>query len=175
VGDHAAGLSNVRGARLRRTRSGQFELRLPAAERDLLRSLPSQLRSMLRSDDPALERLFPPAYAEDPGLEEEYRGLVREDLLTAKETSLDVMAASIDAKRLDEEQLLAWLGAINDLRLVLGTRLDVTEDLYETGFPENDPRAVPFAVYVYLGRLEEQVVDALASGLDPAGRPDQPT
>jgi Domain of unknown function (DUF2017) len=163
----------VRGARIRRTRSGRFELRLPAGERDLLRTLPSQLRGLLRSDDPALERLFPPAYADDPGMEEEYRGLVREDLLTAKETSLDVMAATIDATRLDEEQVLAWLGAINDLRLVLGTRLDVTEDLYDTGFPEDDPRSVPFAIYAYLGWLEEQVVHALAADLDPAGRPDQ--
>jgi len=163
----------VRGARIRRTRSGQFELRLPAGERDLLRTLPSQLRGLLRSGDPALERLFPPAYAEDPGLEEEYRGLVREDLVTAKETSLDVMASTIDATRLDEEQVLAWLGAINDLRLVLGTRLEVTEDLYDTGVPDHDPRAVPFAIYGYLGWLEEQVVRALASGLDPAGHPDR--
>jgi len=68
----------VRGARIRRTRSGAFELRLPAGERELLRSLPSQLRSVLRSDDPALERLFPPAYADDPGQEQEYRELVRD-------------------------------------------------------------------------------------------------
>ncbi|MDP9341342.1 MAG: DUF2017 domain-containing protein [Actinomycetota bacterium] len=162
----------MRGARIRRTRRGDFELRLPGAERDVLRSLPSQLRVVLRSGDPALERLFPPAYAEDARLEEEYRGLVREDLVVTRETSLDVMASTIDATRLDEEQVLAWLSAINDLRLVLGTRLDVTEDLYETGLPENDPRTVPFAIYSYLGWLEEQVVLALASGLDPAGTRD---
>ena len=89
--------------------------------------------------------------------------------MTAKETSLDVMASTIDARRLDEDQVLAWLGAINDLRLVLGTRLDVTEDLHETGVPEHDQRAGPFAVYAYLGWLQEQVVRALAAGLDPAG------
>jgi hypothetical protein len=164
----------VRGARIRRTRRGDFELRLPGAERDVLRSLPSQLRALLRSGDPALERLFPPAYADDPRLEEEYRGLVRDDLVAARESSLDVMASTIDATRLDEDQVLAWLGAINDLRLVLGTRLDVTEDLYDTGVPQDDPRAVPFAIYAYLGWLEEQVVMALASGLDPAGSRDRP-
>ena len=165
-------MTEVRGARIRRTRRGDFELRLPPAERDVLRSLPSQLRALLRSDDPALERLFPPAYADDARMEEEYRGLVREDLLAARERSLDVMASTIDANRLDEEQVLAWLGAINDLRLVLGTRLEVTEELYETGLPDDDPRAVPFAIYAYLGWLQEQVVGALASGLDPAGRRD---
>jgi hypothetical protein len=165
-------MTTVRGARIRRTRRGDFELRVPPAERDVLRSLPSQLRALLRSDDPALERLFPPAYADDARMEEEYRGLVREDLLAARERSLDVMASTIDANRLDEEQVLAWLGAINDLRLVLGTRLEVTEELYETGLPDDDPRAAPFAIYAYLGWLQEQVVGALASGLDPAGRRD---
>ena len=59
----------------------------------------------------------------------------------ARERSLDVMASTIDDNRLDEEQVLAWLGAINDLRLVLGTRLEVTEELYDTGLPDDDPRA----------------------------------
>ncbi len=162
----------VRGARIRRTRKGDFELRLPPAERDVLRTLPSQLRAILRRDDPALERLFPPAYAEDPELETEYRGLVRDDLTTARESSLDVMEATIDASRLDEEQVLAWLGALNDLRLVLGTRLDVTEELYEAGIRDDDPRAPAFAVYQYLGWLQEQVVEGLAQGIDPAGTRD---
>ena len=153
----------MRGARIRRTRKGDFELRLPQAERDVLRTLPSQLRALLRTDDPSLERLFPPAYADDPRLEEEYRGLVREDLVSARQTSLDVMDATIDATRLDEEQVLAWLGALNDLRLVLGTRLEVTEDLYEAGMPQDDPRAAAFAIYGYLGWLQEQVVEALAT------------
>jgi hypothetical protein len=162
----------MRGARIRRTRRGDFELRLPAAERDVLRTLPAQLRAILRSDDPALERLFPPAYREDPELEKEYRELVRDDLATAKESSLDVMAATLDASRLDEEQVLAWLGALNDLRLVLGTRLDVTEELYERGIPDDDPRVPAYAVYHYLGWLEEQVVVGLAQGIDPAGTAD---
>jgi len=135
----------------------------------VLRTLPSQLRALLRSDDPALERLFPPAYAEDPELEEEYRRLVREDLVASRQSSLDVMESTIDATRLDEEKVLAWLGALNDLRLVLGTRLEVTEDLYEKGLPQDDPRAPAFAVYGYLGWLQEQVVEALAAGVDPAG------
>jgi hypothetical protein len=163
---------SLRGARIRRTRRGDFELRLSPAERDVLRTLPAQLRAILRSDDPALERLFPPAYQEDAELEQEYRELVRDDLVTAKESSLDVMAATLEASRLDEEQVLAWLGALNDLRLVLGTRLDVTEELYETGIPDDDPRASAYAVYHYLGWLEEQVVVGLAQGLDPAGTED---
>ena len=66
-------------------------------------------------------------------------------------------------------QLVSWLGAINDLRLVLGTKLDVTEETYERQMPEDDPNAPGLALYFYLGWLEEQIVEALAGGLDPAG------
>jgi hypothetical protein len=95
--------------------------------------------------------------------------LVRAELTASHLTSIDVMEATIDAERLDEDQLVAWMGAINDLRLVLGTRLEVTEELYEEGMSEGDPRMPSFVLYTYLGWLEEQVVEALASELDATG------
>ena len=158
--------------RIARTGRGEFQLRIPQGERDILRSLPGQLRELLTADDPALERLFPPAYPDDPDMNEEYDGLVRAELTASRLTSIDVMEATIDAERLDEEQMFAWLGAINDLRLVLGTKLDVTEEMYEQEMPEDDPRLPGFALYSYLGWLEEQAVEALASGIDPAGTED---
>jgi hypothetical protein len=156
-------------ARIRRTRRGDFQLRLTPEERTLLRSLPGQLRDLLSSDDPALERLFPPAYPDDPLRNEEYAEMVRGDLLAGRLAAADVMEATIDAERLDEEQLTAWLSAVNDLRLVLGSRLEVTEELYDEGLPDGDAREPAFAVYLYLGALEEQAVEALAGGLDPRG------
>jgi Domain of unknown function (DUF2017) len=153
--------------RIERNPGGGFRLRLPPDERGLLRSLRGQIEALLETDDPALRRLFPPAYAEEPELEAEYRHLVRDDLLSQKREALRILDETVDADRLTEDQLTSWLGALNDLRLVLGTRLDVTEDMYEEGLPNNDPRAPAFAVYAYLGWLEEQVVDSLAAGLDP--------
>lgn len=150
------------GRRVRRTRKGEYQLKLPAEERDLLRALPGQLKALLASDDPTLKRLFPPAYKDDPELEAEYRHYMGDDLLESHSRALDLMEQTIDAERLDEEQVLGWLGALNDLRLVLGTRLDVTEDMYEREMEPDDPRAPAFAVYTYLGWLQEQVVEALA-------------
>jgi Domain of unknown function (DUF2017) len=147
-----------------RTRGGRFRLRLTDEEREVLRTLPGQLREILDTDDPSLRRLHPPAYQDDPEREAEYRRLVRDDLLRQRLQALDVMEATIDASTLDQEQMTAWLAAINDLRLVLGTRLDVTEEIYEEGIPPEDPRAATFALYQYLGWLEEQVVAALAAG-----------
>src|SRR5438477_6872073 len=94
-----------------------FELHLPAAERELLRSLPGQLRELLAADDPSVYRLFPPAYPEDPDREAEYRRLVRDDLLSGHLAALETVEATIGVERLDEEQLVAWLSALNDLRL----------------------------------------------------------
>lgn len=158
------------GRRLKRTGKGRFKLSLPRQERDILRSLPAELRLLLPTGDPALERLFPPAYRDDPAGSAEYERLMHEDLVTGKLSSLDVMEQTIDATELTEEQLTAWLGALNDLRLVMGSRLGVTEDLYAEGLPEDDPRAPRYALFAYLGWLEEQVVLALAEQLpDPAG------
>jgi hypothetical protein len=155
--------------RVTRTGRGEFTLRIPQGERDILRSLPGQLRELLTTDDPALSRLFPPAYPDDPVRNDEYEELVRTELTASRLTSIDIMEATIDAERLDDEQMGAWLGAINDLRLVLGTKLDVTEDLYEEAMPDDDPRLPAFALFTYLGWLEEQVVEALATGEEGAG------
>jgi hypothetical protein len=154
--------------RVRRTRRGDYELRIPRVEREILRSLPGELRAVLSSDDPALERLFPPAFGDDVVRNAEFEELVRGDLMAQRMGSIEVMEATIDADRVDEEQLLAWLGAINDLRLVLGTRLDVTED-DPPEVSDDDPRVGAYALYYYLGWLEEQVVAELADGVDPAG------
>jgi uncharacterized protein DUF2017 len=148
-------------ARVKRTRRGDFELRLPREERTLLRALPQQLRELLSSDDAALERLFPPAYPDDSDLQSEYEQLVRGDLMAQRLSSVDVMERTIDASRLSEEELQAWVGALNDLRLILGTKLGATEDAFPEDIAEDDPLAPSYALYYYLGWLEEQVVEAL--------------
>lgn len=151
--------------RIQRTRRGDFRLRLPAEERQVLRALPGQLRELMTTSDASLRRLAPPAYADDPRLEAEYRELVGDDLTAERLRGLEVMEQTVEADRLDEEQLGAWLGAINDLRLVLGTRLDVTEEMDVSAVPDTDPRYAALALYSYLSFLEEQVVEALSSSL----------
>ena len=150
------------GRRVRRHRDGTYELKLPEEERRLLRSLPDQLRTLLSAPtaDPSLERLFPPAYLDDAEREEEFRRLMRADLLERKQATLSLLESTVDKPRLTEDELLAWMGALNDLRLVLGTQLDVSDDpSYDV--PDDSPDAGAFAVYSYLGWLQEHVVAAL--------------
>jgi hypothetical protein len=158
--------------RIRRTGRGDYEIRLPREERDLLRSIPTELREALQiREDPAVARLFPPAHADDPVRSEEYAQLVGDDLVAGRLRAIEVLESTVDAKRLDEEQMGAWLGVINDVRLILGTRLDVDEDLDLASISPQDPMAVSYAVYGYLGWLEDQVVRAMAGGF-PTGDPD---
>lgn len=151
--------------KVRPLRNGRFRIDLDPDERGLLRTLPGQLRDLLATDDPALERLFPPAYLDDPERAEEYRRLMRSDLLSSKLSSLDVLEATVDRTELDEDELVAWMGALNDVRLVLGTRLDVSEGMDEDAFADDDPRRPAYALYGYLGYLQEWVVRALSTAL----------
>ena len=150
---------------MRRTRSGEYEVRLPATERELLASLVEALRAALSGDvrsEPALRRLFPPAYADaaDGDAEAEYQSLVHDELLAARRAALDVLEATAERNRLEEAELLSWMTALNQLRLVIGTRLDVREDADPLPDPD-DPTAPLAAIYTWLGVLLESVIDAL--------------
>jgi Domain of unknown function (DUF2017) len=152
--------------RIERTRDGAFRLRLPRDERDLLRTLPGQLRSLLDEapEDPSLQRLFPPAY-DDAESEAEYRRLMRDELLDGRRRALDVVEETVERERLSPEQAQAWLTALNDLRLVLGTRLDVRDDELLERLDPADPRAPALGLYAYLSWLQEQLVEALEADL----------
>jgi len=145
-------------------------VRLPADEREMLRSVPGQLRSLLDGDldAPDLRRLFPPAYEDDADLQAEYRSLTIDDLTERRREAIRVVEETADADHLTEEQLVAWLGVVNDVRLILGTRLDVTESSYTRPPPQDDPRFAQFALFSYMGFLEENIVEALAKTLPPA-------
>lgn len=153
--------------RVRRNRHGQYEVRLEPPERELLRSLGPQMREVVAdrdTEDPAVARLFPPAYREDRDAEREaeFRLLAGDELRTSHMAALTTLEESADAERLDEDQLLAWMRAINEIRLVMGTRLDVTEEGDERPTDVSDPRAPAFAVYDFLTWLQGEIIDAMS-------------
>jgi hypothetical protein len=148
-------------SRIHRTRKGEIRLRLPEHEQAVLRRVAASTRALLADgDDPALRRLFPPAY-DDPELEQEYRELTGGQLASGRDRALQHLEATVDHKVLSAQDADLWLRALNDVRLVLGTRLDVTEDLDWDVAPE-DPRAPDLALYAYVSWLQEQLVAASA-------------
>jgi Domain of unknown function (DUF2017) len=147
-------------ARIHRTADGELRLRLPEEERMLLRGVAASTRDRLRDDDPALRRLFPPAY-DDAELEQEYRELTRGQLTSGREQALELLEATVDNTGLSREEADSWLRALNDVRLVLGTELDVTEDLDWDALDHDDPRLPGLSLYAYVSWVQEQLVEAL--------------
>lgn len=129
-----------------------------------------------RPDDPALARLLPDAYrpdaSDDPRFDAgeaaaEFRRYTQAELRSGKRaaavTVLETLAA-LDGPgrlRLDRDQADAWLGTLNDLRLVLGSRLDVTDDTDLQAPPDDPDVAHALQVYGWLGWLQETLLDAL--------------
>jgi hypothetical protein len=141
---------------------GEYRLRLSDAERELLRGLPAELRGLLDAApaDPALRRLFPPAHEEDAEAEAGYRELMGAELLEGRRAALRLVEETAGQERLTADELDAWLRALTDLRLVLGTRLGVTEETYERAIDPSDPQARELAVFAYLTWLQEALVAA---------------
>jgi hypothetical protein len=149
--------------RIKRHRRGTWDLRLPDEERHVLRALLPQLREMLAGDDPALRRLFPTAYPDDVEADAFYHQVTRDDLVAQRLARLDAFGDVLDATEVTTEQLESAMGALNDVRLVLGTRLDVSEGDDPASLDADDPEAPLHAVYSYLGWILEMVVEALSS------------
>lgn len=148
-----------------RRRDGSVELRLDDEVRELLVDVLGQLRDALLADvdDPLLSRLFPPAYADDPDKEAGFRALARDELLESRLAAIDIVEQSVGATQLDAEQADAWLRALNSLRLVLGTRLDVQQDDERRLAAPDAPDAPAWVLYELLSAL----VDDLVGVLDP--------
>ena len=173
----------VRGA------NGGPALVLDEVEREIVRDLLDQLLALLDSrrlespepsddplaaviglhgateepGDPALARLFPAAYRDDDEAAGDFRrypeGGLRERKAAAVRAALGSMEDDAPAE-LDEATALHWLGALNDLRLVLGVRLDVREDDDPESWTD-DPDAAAYAVYWWLGLAQESLLDLL--------------
>jgi len=152
--------------RLVRRQGDGFRLKLTRAEQQYLSGMIDDLRDLLIAESPASDasvaRLFPPAYPDDLLQNLDFERTAGSGLLAARLESLDKAAASIDAPRLSEEDLLTLMRVVNDLRLVLGTRLSVTEESEASSFQDEGDRS-QFVLYQFLGWFISDIVDALAA------------
>jgi hypothetical protein len=118
-------------------------------------------------DDPISSRLFPDAYRDDPAAAGDFRRFTEADLRAAKFANanalLDCLPAGGGSISLDEAASAAWLGALNDARLALGTALEVDENTYEefVTLEIDEPRAQRLWVYLWLGELQDSLLQVL--------------
>lgn len=130
--------------------------------------------------DPALARLFPEAYGDEDdelrAASSEFRRFTENDLRTRKREDALVVVRTLDALTpagdgaavlsLTADECRSWLGSLNDLRLTIGTRLEVSDqDDGEEGslyrLPDSDPRKPMVMAYLWLGALQETLVETL--------------
>ncbi|MFF4400159.1 DUF2017 domain-containing protein [Streptomyces sp. NPDC001480] len=137
--------------------------------------------------DPVLRRLFPDAYCDpeqtpvSPGDAEEqraysaeFRRFTENDLRAGKRDNALSVIRSLDALgvagedeavlSLSTEESRRWLGALNDLRLAIGARLEIADEddtdlLYRLS--DEDPRKPMVMAYLWLGGLQETLVSTL--------------
>lgn len=153
---------------------GGYALRISEDERELVTRLLGELRDLILrgSDDPALRRMFPPAYhdAADAEAQVEYQRLMGDDLVASRLASIntvsELLAASAKSSSLappilTEAQTFALMQSTNALRLVLGTILDVGES-DEPQVDEEHPMAQEQHLYGYLSWLLDWTVQALS-------------
>lgn len=147
---------------IRRGRGGRIRVDLGPEERALLRQVAAEVTAFLDEapGDPSLQRLRPPAH-EDEALEREYRNLAGPQLDAGRKSALATLAGTAEQEVLSVEEADAWLRALNDARLVLGTQLDIAED-FDWDRVEAHPQAPELAIYAYLSWVQEQLVEAVA-------------
>jgi Domain of unknown function (DUF2017) len=159
-----------------RRAGGDCIARFTPQEAQVLRQCVAELAALLSNDpdpdDPAVERLFPDVYPENPAEAAEFRRFTEADLKAAKlnqaKTVLEDLLESGGEIRLAEEKADLWLRALTDVRLALGTRLGVEDETdieaeldAAVGRNPTSPRVGQLSVYAYLTYLQESLVGAL--------------
>lgn len=149
-----------------RRRDDDYELDLGPVERQVLTNLCGELRAALESGDanPSLRRLFPPAYADDPDHQKAYESLVGDELVKSRLDALATVERSCESGVVRREELDAWLTALNAMRLVIGTQLDVNENHETFDLDERDPDFHAHVVYDFLTGLLAVVLMEAAEG-----------
>lgn len=167
----------------KRSIRGKVTLNLNFDERKVLRELFTQMHELLElpevpqetdpiavlvgldgpteePSDPAIARLFPSAYSDDADAAADFRRFTEPDLRNEKLTNLelvsDLLETDLERLELNNAQVNAWLRSLNDLRLVLGTRIGITDDYREK--QSTDPG---LHLYDYLTYLQGTLIEAL--------------
>lgn len=131
-----------------------------------LLAMPSEI---VTPDDPVLLRLLPNAYA-DPEAASDFRRYTEPQLRGAKQKNLrlvrEELTILVDENHggvIEELNADVWLKALNDLRIALSVRLEIDEtsfDKFEM-LPDEDPQKPVYAVYFWLGWLQENLLGLL--------------
>ncbi|CAN5792909.1 hypothetical protein BH24ACT5_BH24ACT5_19490 [soil metagenome] len=181
--------------RLFGSKGDRFVLHLGREERALVTRLLDELRALLLEpavaepgSTPLVSRLFPVVHPDRPDQEAEYQRLMREELVASRLAGIAQVEAGLAGRSsnvvFDEEELVVFMQAVNGIRLVLGTMLDVSDgddpldgsdddaepaprsDEHPTGDsgPDDDAFVAERHLYGYLSWLLDSAVEAISAG-----------
>ncbi len=123
--------------------------------------------------DPALLRLLPSAHRDDAEAAAEFRRFTESGLRAGKISDARLLVSMLEGAgeespddlelELDAQQARAWMRCLNDLRLTLAARLEVTADdeSHWASLPEDDERLPVYEIYGWLGYVLESLLDAI--------------
>lgn len=152
-----------------------MSLRLDEQEAGILRALTGEMRLLLEADippqDDVMQRLFPPAH-DDEREQQAYEELVGSELRRVKVEALQTVERALAGEgtvsiELTHEEVDDWLRMLNDLRLAIGTRLQVDDTTMERPFDPNDPEAPALSVLHWLGSLQGTMLEEMAGEVRP--------
>jgi hypothetical protein len=138
-------------------------------EATLLRHLIDEMKTLLEADlprvDPVTARLFPDAH-EDTEEAESYRSLIGHELRTAKLEALEAVSSRLGKSgaletSIPEDEVTPWLTLVNDLRLAIGTRLEVDETKMGSELDPEHPDTPAMSVLHWLGWVQESILTAM--------------
>jgi hypothetical protein len=152
-----------------RTFGGALRVQLDEDEAQVMRQVLDEMRALLDGDppraDPVIARLFPDAY-ETAREAETYRELVHDELRAGKLRALQTVREFLGETggmrvALRGEEIEQWLTVLTDVRLAIGTRLEVTEEKVAADIDPEDPEAGAMSVLGWLGWLQQSILEEI--------------
>ncbi len=137
----------------------------PSTDDDPLAALVGLPSDVTPPQDPVLSRLFPAAYRDDEAAAGDFRRYTDGELRARKRGDAQHVLSSLPdgggRMELDRDAVDRWLGFLNDVRLALGTVLEVTEETYVEDVEPEDPAYQALQVYGWLGWLQESLLSCV--------------
>lgn len=152
-----------------RKRNGTIRLSLDDQEAQIMRELVREMNTLLEADlpraDAVVARLFPDAF-DDAEESERYRELIGDQLNDAKKAALRTVTESLGdegkvSPALEPNDVEDWLRVLTDIRLAIGTRLDIDDERMARDIDPNDPDAQALVLLHWLGYTQELLVEAI--------------
>lgn len=88
-------------------------------------------KKAIRPQDEVVFRLLPDAYADDEESNNDFRKFteqsLRDEKIAAAKFVLEKLPSNDEPREILDSDISTWLRAINDVRLALGTRLEITD------------------------------------------------